>query len=154
MPHELAASIYYQVRSDEARSDMTNQAMLHKLSGQSKLTQWEHLYKRLGNSAETSRYRNLVAHNPVLQHITMPAEPAAFRIDLGSTGLPIGKSVGMMDPSPDEGRPIVRHSVSQDPVQVTAGRRRHFEADITKLREICAELEQLHIDLDAFFATL
>jgi hypothetical protein len=148
IPHDLAASIYYRVRSDKARSEMTNLAMLHKLAGRPELSQWKDLYKRLDNSAEITRYRNLVAHNPVLRQITMPAQPEFFRRDPASTGMPVGV-FSYPEPRPPE----VRHTVSLDPVKVAAGKE-NYEADITKLREICADLDQLHTDLDAFYATL
>ncbi len=147
MPHDLAASVYYQVRSDEARNDMTNQAMLHKLAGRAELTKWKDLSRRLSASAETSRFRNLVAHNPALRDITVHVTPGIYRLDLESNRY-------VQLPSPEARPHEVRHFVRQDPVQVATGKRKHYEADITKLREICAELERLHSDLDDFFETL
>src|ERR1044072_2259713 len=71
MSPNQAASKYYQARGGEARR-MTDLAMCRLLVEKPALAQWNALYRRLGNAAETTRYRNLVAHNPVQRDIHTP----------------------------------------------------------------------------------
>lgn len=140
LKREMAATIYYKVKSDEAREGMADGAMSCRLSGK-KLATWVALLKRM--KSEASQFRHLVSHNPVGRDFHV----AVYESTSGTPPLPLPQPSFVF-------RPEAVHRVRQDQTQVDVGARKPREADFDRLRVVCEELSKLHDDLEAFFASL
>jgi len=91
MPREQAATIFFTVKSDDARLQMADAAAKFFLAGKPQLKTWEQLHDRIQGDAR--RYRNLMSHNPVQWEA--PAPPTYRAVTLSE--FPVGRVVATVE---------------------------------------------------------
>lgn len=140
LDHDLAAQVFHAVRSDEARSEMAQVAMTHRLRGDAALAaEWKALATEIF-SAATTRERNLVGHNPVVRDIHMV--------------IPTGKKPSGLLLLWDA-EPVVSPAVRQDPIkQAVKPRKGLTEVRISEVKAACKHLSALLTRLDALLARI
>jgi hypothetical protein len=131
LPEDAAASIFYEVLNDSARSSMARAAMDYRVSGDTVLEpKWIMLKRRL-DSKDVKADRNLVSHNPTIRKM----RPRFMGLLLALT------------------THTPRHIVRQDPVRVRMGRA-DAQTDFDRLKAACEHLFTLHTELDDFLTAL
>lgn len=129
---DLAAAVFYQVKNDSARRDMSRVAMDDRMAADPvNKPNWDALVARL-NDTNAKRARNLVSHNPAERQVTVH-----------NTGL-------LMALWNHE----IEGVVKQDPIQVKVGKEKDDAADFGRLKGACQHLHPLLIDLEAFLDSL
>lgn len=130
-----AARIFYEVRNASTRREMADHAIRPTLS-QEGLRQWEALYNRILGVTGRRGHRNLLGHGRVSHEDGEPGifDPAIFDDEIFDTG------------SED------RFFVSEDEIQVLAGKQKPREEGFESVLAYSREMVSLLAALDNFLA--